>query len=511
MREWKREREREKEKSPETKLNTTYETVNTEKEEDTTEIRPQSAQKQRHQIPEQNFFKDLAVPEPTMPKMDLIEIDDSFLNSPIQIPERIAAKMSKPFTPPVVVPETAEDSEVHKVIRELGSTNINVAFQASSKVRAVLETQARSTLTTYADSIMDSLTTQLKLLNSYTLEKYGLILPQTYRMVFRILDDIFGKKTSMGVIVKVHHLQMVLRELLYILVEDKTAKFAEGGYNKWINIFVVKIIEDSDHTNVTCAILKLLYDIVGNPHEDPKMGDLASKCLIKVCVLIKKPNSNWLESLDLNEVFYECNLFFHAYPKHTWKDRPSMMPLKAVKTLLLTFVTLKGKDVFLYLKKIENSCASELAAYLKRLLRSQPVTGKSSNVRLSKGMSDYLSEIFMKISYEETAKEGLLQFYEFKKRHPNLDLSWFLAPTSQYFRDYVEDGLRSIEKERGELDGSPNSGETGAETYHTKDDVENHSAETGTGLAQYYLNKLREYQTRVGFKPTDLPDFKTES
>lgn len=510
-----REKEKEKEKSPESKTNTTFELA-AEEEDDAYEPSPVSVPKPRPNAFEQNFFKDLGLSEPPIPKMDLIEIDDSFLNSPIQIPERIAAKLSKPSVASVVQPR--EDSEIDQVIRDLASTNINVAFHAASKLRLILESQVRSMLTVYTDGIAESLTTQLRLVNSYSFEKYGLILPQTYRMLFRIIDDIFGKKTSMGVAVKVGHLQNLLRELLITLVEEKTAKFEEGGYNKWINAFVSRIIEDSDHTNVTCAVLKLLYEVVGHPPENPKITDLTTKCLLKIIVLIKKGNSTWCEMLDLDEVFYECHLFFQAYPRHTWKDRPSIVPLKAVKTLLLTLVGLKGKDIFFYLKKIENPCASELASYLKRLLKTQPSIGKtSSSTRLSKATSDHLSEIFMKIAYEETAKEGLLQFYEFKKQNPHLDLSSFLAPTSQYFRDYVENGLKNIEKEKGTLKASSNSPQdsvvpekaSAADLSNIPMGMEG-PVESGNGLAQYYLDKLRMFQARVGIHLTDLPDFKTD-
>jgi len=508
---------KEKEKSPEVKMVTN---TQIQQEEEIEEMEPVPVvQKSRPSAFGQNLFKDLDLSEPPLPKIDLIEIDDSFLNSPVQIPERIAAKMSKNISPiPVQFDQPKEDLLLEQVIREVGSTNITVAYQAAQKLRLVLERHERSLLVMYTDAIMDSLITQLRLVNSYTLEKYGLNLPQTYRILFRIIDDIFGKKTSMGLAVKVPHLQGLLQELLLTLVEDKTAKFAEGGYNKWINVFVSRIIEDSNHTNVTCAVIKLLYDVVGNPPQNPKVTDLTTKCLLKIIVLIKQGSPSWCDALDLDDVLYECHLFFQAYPRHTWKDRPSIVPLKAIKTLLLALVGLKGKDIFSYLKRIENPCASELSSYLKRLLKTQPQMAKTStsNTRLSKAMSEHLSEIFMKIAYEETAKEGLLQFYEFKKQNPNLDLSSFLAPTSKYFQDYVENGLKNIEKERGPLKPvkkdvmtpvpeSSNSGslpETPAETTP----ITSH----GPGSAQYYLERLRMFQAQTGIHLTDLPDFKTE-
>ncbi|KAL0278569.1 UNVERIFIED_CONTAM: hypothetical protein PYX00_000354 [Menopon gallinae] len=510
---------KEKEKTPEKNITAVQQPPPEEVEEEIEEA-PPSAYKQRQSNFGANLFKELDLVEPPMPKIDLIEIDDSFLDSPVTIPERIAAKLNKNSATPTFKPK---DLLMEHVIHEMGSPNIEVAFQAATKLRMVFASEERNGLIMYTDMIMDSFLTQLKLVNSYSLDKYGLVLRKTYAMLFRIIDDIFGKKTAMASAIKTNHLQMLVQELLVTLAEDKTATFADGGYNRLINAFISRIIENADHTNITCALIRSLFDVMANPPSNPKIATFTTKCFVKVIVLIKQGNSNWLWSLDLDEVLYECHLFFQAYPRHTWKDRPQG-PQKAIKTLLLVLVSLKGKSIFSHLKKIENPCASELSMFLKRLLKSQaaaaaggttttttPSARSASSTRLPKAMTERLSDIFMKIANEETAKEGLLQFYEFKKQNPNLDLSAFLAPTSKYFQDYVENGLRNIERERGALKHTPRkTGEPvtmmAAEDAATPAELTVDSA----GLAQYYLDKLRVIQARVGIHVSDLPDFKND-
>ena len=56
-------------------------------------------------------------------------------------------------------------------------------------------------------------------------------------------------------------------------------------------------------------------------------------------------------------------------------------------------------------------------------------------------------EIFKKIGQKELTKAGLQELYNFKQENPHVDMEPFLAQSSQYFRDYIERGLKKIEDE----------------------------------------------------------------
>ena len=68
---------------------------------------------------------------------------------------------------------------------------------------------------------------------------------------------------------------------------------------------------------------------------------------------------------------------------------------------------------------------------------------------LTRSDHEALVEIFKKIGQKELTKVGLQELYNFKQAHPDVDLEPFLAQSSQYFRDYIERGLRKIEDEVG--------------------------------------------------------------
>jgi len=44
--------------------------------------------------------------------------------------------------------------------------------------------------------------------------------------------------------------------------------------------------------------------------------------------------------------------------------------------------------------------------------------------------------------------QGLEQLYDFQKQNPDADIAPFLEKASQFFQEYIEKGLRAIDKER---------------------------------------------------------------
>ena len=72
---------------------------------------------------------------------------------------------------------------------------------------------------------------------------------------------------------------------------------------------------------------------------------------------------------------------------------------------------------------------------------------KKKMPKFSKSDHEALVEIFKKIGQKELTKVGLQELYNFKQENPQCDLEPFLAQSSQYFRDYIERGLKKIEEE----------------------------------------------------------------
>ena len=83
--------------------------------------------------------------------------------------------------------------------------------------------------------------------------------------------------------------------------------------------------------------------------------------------------------------------------------------------------------------------------------QTAPVSAEKKRMpKFSKSDHEALVVIFKKIGQKELTKIGLQELYNFKQENPQCDLEPFLAQSSQYFRDYIERGLRKIEDEVGE-------------------------------------------------------------
>ena len=73
-------------------------------------------------------------------------------------------------------------------------------------------------------------------------------------------------------------------------------------------------------------------------------------------------------------------------------------------------------------------------------------TVEKKKIKVSKSDHEALVEIFKKIGQKELTKAGLQELYNFKQENPHVDMEPFLAQSSQYFRDYIERGLKKIEE-----------------------------------------------------------------
>ena len=51
-------------------------------------------------------------------------------------------------------------------------------------------------------------------------------------------------------------------------------------------------------------------------------------------------------------------------------------------------------------------------------------------------------------AYQCALLQGLVELYEFKQKYPDADIDPFLERSSQFFRNYIERGLKNIEVER---------------------------------------------------------------
>merc|ERR1712223_1791801 len=329
--------------------------------------------------------------------------------------------------------------------------------------------------------------------------------------------------------------------IISILLEPKMEQLADGAQLlRALNVLTVKIIDRSDHTNITSAIVKLLSDAVANSSINPKFAETVMKCMWKIIRLLP----NWMDdeaaqALDVDVVMSDLHDFLKTYPPSYWKKQESDTPLRTVKTVLHAMVKVRGDAILDHLTRINDPHTSELVAYLRKLVSngvgkenanaaSNDITRNGNNrsqipssiggtgssgggtgnsggkiPRFTKSDHDALAEIFRKIGQKELTKQGLQELYNFKQQNPHADLEPFLVKSSEYFRNYIERGLKSIESETTH---HSNGGQRVlADTTSSRSAMDNNSTNSaaslnsdGTAPHLLYLDRLKKLRAQAG-------------
>lgn len=294
--------------------------------------------------------------------------------------------------------------------------------------------------------------------------------------------------------------------IISILLEPKMEQLSDGAQLlRALNVLTVKIIDRSDHTNITSAIVKLLSDAVANSSMNPKFSETVMKCMWKIIRLLP----NWMEDeqgpLDLDLVLSDLHDFLRTYPPSYWKKQESDTPLRTVKTVLHSMVKVRGDAILDHVTKIQDPHNSELVSYLRKLIsngvgkenknQNIPVSTSGSGggkiPRFTKSDHDALAEIFGKIGQKELTKQGLQELYNFKQQNPHADLEPFLVKSSEYFRNYIERGLKSIEAET-------NNGGNQQRILSDSNNSKNGDSSSAQAPHLLYLDRLKKLRAQGG-------------
>uniref|UniRef100_A0A672HCF7 Cytoskeleton associated protein 5 n=1 Tax=Salarias fasciatus TaxID=181472 RepID=A0A672HCF7_SALFA len=427
---------------------------------------------------------------PSIPKefqldLDMIEMDQSGV---CELPDLVQHKLDE-LLEPITIPEPKmrsvsphfDDlhnntaSTINFVISQVASGDINTSIQALAQIDEVLRQDKAEVMSGHIDQFLIATLMQLRLIYSThmadeRLDKKDIITLYSCiigNMLSLFSMDSLAKEASMGV------LKDLMHGVIMLMLDGRIEDIEDGQQViRSVNLLVIRVLENSDQTNVISALLVLLQDSLVTPVPgSPMLTELVMKCLWR---MIRYLPEN-INTINLDRVLLDVHNFMKVFPKEKLKQLKSDVPHRTLKTLLHTLCRLTGAKILDHLSMIENRNESELEAHLRRSFKHSHLSGVKSehgndrglrtDDRMSKAkVSDILSEIFKKIGSKENTKEGLTELYEYKQKYSDVDLEPFLKNTSQFFQSYVERGLRIIESER---EGKPriqsSSGQTAAE------------------------------------------------
>lgn len=348
-----------------------------------------------------------------------------------------------------------EDSLERKILA-MASLDLTVAIQSMNSVDNLIKSHQFLSLQSKEDKFIGSINMQLKLLQTYPMQQGGMDISKGFRKTFMILLAFYDTRI-LGKNVPLIHLKELVDQMISLLAERKLNHLHEAeAYYRVINNIICKIIDNSNHTTIICALIKLLH---GCAETTGAYEELVMKCLWKVVKTIP----DWAADLDYDTILLEVHRFLKDYPSVWWKKRKYDTPLRTIKTLLHGMTRVKGSTILSHLTRINNTNESELHSYLMRLITTFKPDEINSNTRsaavkssspgkpqehLSKFTHQQLSEIFKKIGSKEHTQEGLMQLYDFKLQYPEADVQPFLTKSHQFFQDFIEQGLRDIDQAR---------------------------------------------------------------
>uniref|UniRef100_A0A667Y8U5 Cytoskeleton associated protein 5 n=1 Tax=Myripristis murdjan TaxID=586833 RepID=A0A667Y8U5_9TELE len=246
--------------------------------------------------------------------------------------------------------------------------------------------------------------------------------------------EVFAREASSGV------LKDLIEGLLTVILDPRVEDLQDGRQIICsINILLGKLFEKGEQTNLLRCVC---------------IGFLTNYVMIRFL-----PET--IASVNLDRILLDIHNFMKVFPRERLHKLPNDMAHRTLKTLLHTLCRLTGPKILDHLTLVENRKESELEAHLKKVIKSSAakLSRDQENVvcKHTKCLRRYIAiqhcscvlmEILKKVSAKECGKQDLIELWDYKQKHPDVDLNYFLRKLSPSARASVERGLITIRTER---------------------------------------------------------------
>uniref|UniRef100_A0A667YBK7 Cytoskeleton associated protein 5 n=1 Tax=Myripristis murdjan TaxID=586833 RepID=A0A667YBK7_9TELE len=224
--------------------------------------------------------------------------------------------------------------------------------------------------------------------------------------------EVFAREASSGV------LKDLIEGLLTVILDPRVEDLQDGRQIICsINILLGKLFEKGEQTNLLRCVCVCVC-----------IGFLTNYVMIRFL-----PET--IASVNLDRILLDIHNFMKVFPRERLHKLPNDMAHRTLKTLLHTLCRLTGPKILDHLTLVENRKESELEAHLKKVI-------KSSAAKLSRDQENYL------LTKRCVCLQDLIELWDYKQKHPDVDLNYFLRKLSPSARASVERGLITIRTER---------------------------------------------------------------
>jgi len=234
----------------------------------------------------------------------------------------------------------------------------------------------------------------------------------------------------------------VLSNLLYPGLE-KLGENCEGeNLMKSMNSCMLFLLEKSN-PNIIFNVLINLYQNTENLIDKipAKLPDLIVKCLLKLTKVL----DSLIPMLDITELLKNIQKYLDFV--NLKQNAHTEIGTRVVKTIVNELVKSKKENIWEFYNKMENSLSekpqeeTKIKRWITLMLSNIPTFNKQNEKsEIKNDFNNYqneLKEIFMGLNSKETFDLSIRKLAEYKKSHPEIDLSKYFQSCSKTFTDHV--------------------------------------------------------------------------
>ncbi|KAL5234313.1 hypothetical protein ACI65C_001723 [Semiaphis heraclei] len=261
-----------------------------------------------------------------------------------------------------------------------------------------------------------------------------------YKNIFHLCLNLCKYQEFMSILTEqiVHDL---LLKLLYLLSTNEVENSSDTKmFWQCVNSLIMKVLDLCAHTTVTCAILTIFHETVKNPQNSTAhFKELVLKCIWKST----KDFERWGDDLCYELVFERIHKFLEEIDLKYWNKQPCDIPMRTCKTVLYTMVKLRNDQVLDSLANLKLPKDSIMVNYILKTLKQLNNRSEWNNGK-HRTPHNELAEIFKLIGQHKMMDEAVQKLYEFKIKHPDIDISPYISKKTKYFQDCIHHRLSAI-------------------------------------------------------------------
>uniref|UniRef100_A0A667Y153 Cytoskeleton associated protein 5 n=1 Tax=Myripristis murdjan TaxID=586833 RepID=A0A667Y153_9TELE len=333
---------------------------------------------------------------------------------PVAFPEPKTRPLPAPFDLP------SPTTTINLVISKIACGDLNISMQALTQMDDVFRQRSSpDAMVNNINQFLIATVLQLRLINSTHMADQRVPKEDISKLYSCIVGsimtviEVFAREASSGV------LKDLIEGLLTVILDPRVEDLQDGRQIICsINILLGKLFEKGEQTNLLRCVCVCVC-----------IGFLTNYVMIRFL-----PET--IASVNLDRILLDIHNFMKVFPRERLHKLPNDMAHRTLKTLLHTLCRLTGPKILDHLTLVENRKESELEAHLKKVI-------KSSAAKLSRDQENvYL------LTKRCVCLQDLIELWDYKQKHPDVDLNYFLRKLSPSARASVERGLITIRTER---------------------------------------------------------------